>query len=342
MQMKRIRMRYRELPLLAFFLVVVGLFLWIDQRNLPDYESYERIYRESSLGEGWEIFFIAVNFLFRESGFSYTDFRDFILIFSSLALWVLLSRIQRLYHFQPVSVAYILLIFFVTTMLIFEYFVIRIRAGFAMGLIFFAVFFLLSTRVWLVRFLAVPLLLLAFFTHKTTSLILIIFLMFPFVAGLSKWPLRNKNSIYLFLSIVTVSCLLYALNSSYELRGEHIHSPLNPVRFAMISGIPIALTFLVKNESSGYQKCLGSVPEFSFFFIRFYIILALGLAFMFFLGLTGESGEALVRLYTLSSIPSLLSLQLSGSIIRAPVSAYILLINALFFLNTVLFSGNVD
>jgi len=79
----------------------------------------------------------------------------------------------------------------------------------------------------------------------------------------------------------------------------------------------------------------GATNEFSSYFARFYAVLAIALTLIYFAGLTGGAGEALVRLYTLSSVPALLSLRLSGSVLRAPISAYILIINAIFFLVTV-------
>jgi hypothetical protein len=132
---------------------------------------------------------------------------------------------------------------------------------------------------------------------------------------------------------------MFTVNSSYELRGEHIFSPLNPVRFVMLSIVPFALFFLLKNESRIDLKGRQAVVNFSFYFVHLYIVLAIGLALMFFTGLTGQSGEALVRLCTLSSIPALLSFRLAGSVRSVPISSYILTINALFFLVTVFLPG---
>jgi hypothetical protein len=103
----------------------------------------------------------------------------------------------------------------------------------------------------------------------------------------------------------------------------------------MLSIVPLVISFFIKNESGIALKSRNAVADFSFYFVRFYIVFAMGLALMFFAGLTGESGEALVRLYTLSSIPALLSFRRSGSVMKAPISTYILSVNALFFLATV-------
>lgn len=339
-QMGRAKGR-RGLHLLAIFVVLVAFFLWVDPSDLPDYEAYERIYQDSLLDGEWEIAFVMVNFFFRQRGFSYSDFRDFILIFSSLALWLLLSRLQPAHRAKPisVSVANSLLMFFVLAVLMFEYFVIRIRAGFAMGIIFCAVFFLKSPRVLLGRILAALFLVLAFFTHKSTTAILTVFLGVLFMAEMWRGRPRSKDMLFILFSVGAVAYLLYTTHSSFELRGEHIFSPLNPVRFVMLSVVPLILFFFVKNESRITLKGRNAVADLSFYFVRFYVVLAMGLALMFFAGLTGESGEALVRLYTLSSVPALLSFRLSGSAMRAPISAYILAINGLFFLATIFLPG---
>lgn len=323
--------------MLGIFVVLVTFFLLVDPSNLPDYESYERIFHRAQLCEEWEIFFVMVNYFFLEYGLAYSDLRTFILIFSSFGLWLILSRFHRIQRMDSVSISfdYLIVVFFVLAVFMFEYFIIRIRAGFAMGLIFYAYLFLMSPRVMLGWIFAALFFVMAFFTHKFTSVILAIFLMFPYIAG--KWNIHSRWNIILYnmLSMIAVAYLLYSLHSSFEIRGENLYSPLNPVRFVMLSIIPLILVVFIKNESNIAINSRNATPNFSFYFVRFYTFLAVGLALMFLASMTDESGEALVRLYTLSSIPALLSFQLSGSIKRAPVSGYILLINALFFLATI-------
>jgi hypothetical protein len=229
--------------------------------------------------------------------------------------------------------------FFVLAVFLFEYSSIRIRAGFAIGIIWCALYSMLSLRVLLGWVFGVIFLMLAFFTHKSTTMILVIFLGLPFIAVNWKRYHRFKNRLFILLSVVSVAFLLYVMNSSYELRGEHIYSPLNPVRFVMLSVIPLFMFFFTKNESMGILMSGRPMEDFPNYFARLYVVLAIALSLLFFAGLTGDSGEALVRLYTLSSVPALLSLRISGSALRAPISAYILTINALFFLVTVFLPG---
>ncbi len=321
-------------PLFASFLVLVAFFLWIDPSDLPDYEAYENIYKYSLFDVDWEIFFVWVNVFFHQIGLSYSDFRGFILIFSSAALWLLLSRLQSAQLAKSAShrAANSFLMFFILAVFMLEYFVIRIRSGFAVGLICCAILFLLSPRILLGRILASVFLVLAFFTHQTTTSILIVFLGIPFVAAMWKGRPRSKSRWFILVSVGAVAYILYMIISSFELRGEHLFSPLNPVRFVMLSIVPLVLFFFTRNESSITVTGRGALEEFSSYFVRFYAVLAMGLALLFVTGLTAASGEALARLYVLASVPALLSLRFSGSARRAPISAYLLVINALFFL----------
>lgn len=330
--------RHREPSLLIIFIILVIWFLCMDPSDLPDYEAYERIYEGSLLGEDWEIFFVLVNLFFRQSGFSYSDLRNFILIFCSCALWLTLMRLQpsQLVKATSLRTSNLFLMFFILTVFMFEYFAIRIRAGFSIGFICCAVILFLSSRSLLGWTSASIFLVIAYFTHKSTTVILLVFLGIPFITAMWEMAPRNKNRLFTITSIGCVAFVLYVMNSTYELRGEHIYSPLNPVRFVMLSIVPLIMFFFTRNESKITLLGSGAMKEFPSYFVRFYAVLALGLSLIFFAGQTGESGEALVRLYTLASIPALLSLRLSGSALNAPISAYILVINSLFFLVTVL------
>jgi hypothetical protein len=331
----------RGSSLLFIFVILVSCLLSMDPSDLPDYEAYERIYQNALLGEDWEIFFVFINFLFLQSGYSYSAFRDFVLVFSTISLWITFARLQpaKLEKSALLRTTNIFLMFFVLAVFLFEYSTIRIRAGFAIGIIWFALYLMLSSRTllgWIFAFIS---LVLAFFTHKSTTLILIVFLGLPFIATIWKGRPRLKKRLFILVSVGSVALLLYMMNSSYELRGEHIYSPLNPVRFVMLSIIPLLMFLFTKNESMRIVMSGSSMKDFPNYFVRLYVVLAIALSLLFFAGLTGDSGEALVRLYTLSSVPALLSLRLSGSALMAPISAYILIINALFFLVTVFLPG---
>jgi hypothetical protein len=334
--------------LLTIFVVLVSFFLWMDTSVLlinPDYEAYERIYQSAMLGKDWERFFIFVNFYFHQIGLSYSGFRSFILIFSSTALWLVLSRLQSAQLMNLVSprAANSFLMFFILAVFLFEYFVIKIRAGFAIGLICCAILCLLSPHILRGRIFASVFLVLAFYTHQYTTAILIVFLGLPFVAAIWKGRPRRKSRWFTFVSVGAVAFILYMLYSLYELRGEYLFSPMNPVRVVMFSIVPLVLLFFTRNESSIIVTGRGgALEEFPFYFVRFYIVLAMGQLLLFVAGFTEQSGEAQQRLYMLSSVAALLSLRLSGPTLRAPISAYILLMNALFFMRSVYLPDFLD
>ena len=320
-----------------FLPILIAYFLSIDQSKLPDYDAYEKIYNGILSGENWEIFFVFVNSAFQKNGFSYFTFRSFILILSSIILWVTLARLPSTTINQSIikRCANTALILFVLAVFVFEYFIIRIRAGLAIALILISFTSLISINNIFRWILAVLFILLAFHTHKSTTVILTIFVGMPYIAATLKLSQKRKNILFNSAAILAVSFLLYTLNSEFGLRGEHLSSPLNPTRFVMLSIIPLLMLITTKNEPP-IRAITGITHEFPLYFVRFFNFLAFGLALFFFAGMTENSGEAIVRLYTLASVPALLALRLSGSIKNAPISAYILTINALFFLVTVL------
>lgn len=326
----------RQSTLIIVFVIIIPFFLWLDPSDLPDYDSYSRIYLTSFIGGDWEIFFTLVNFYFREIGRSYSDFRHFIFIFSSLSLFLVLSRVETLQYNKTILVSWINLVFLFVVVAVFmlEYFLIRIRAGFAIGLICFAIYSLMSKRVYYGRIVAFLFISLAFFTHKSTTIILLVFILVPLARIMLSGISRNKNILNFIISAFSIVLLFYMINSSYADRGEHVLSPLNPFRFVMVSIVPLVLYYFTKNECRLITTMDNPILGYPSNFLHFYIFIAFGLAFMFFAGMTETSGEALVRVITLSSVPALISVQISGTAQRAKINAYILAINVLFFLAT--------
>jgi hypothetical protein len=53
---------------------------------------------------------------------------------------------------------------------------------------------------------------------------------------------------------------------------------------------------------------------------------------MWLMGLTNQSGEAIVRVFTLFSFPAIIALKLKGVFLKAKIPSFILMSNALFFL----------
>lgn len=322
---------------LIFF---AAYFILIDWQDLPDYESYERIYNNSLLGGDWEIAFILINFLANLYGFTYTEFRSSILIFSLISIGALLIKIEKLNLTNIRSaISSNIFIFCILGVFVFEYFLIRIRAGFAMGIIFASVIVLIGNINFIKIIIAFALAAFAFFTHKSTTVIIYSFMgLSAFTLIMDMRSMINKLIFY-FLSFGVTILLLYITNSTFEDRGEHIFSPLNPVRFIMLAVVPLVIFGFLKNRIKNNVINSNSKINFVVYFERFYIILALGLIVIYFAGLATDSGEALVRLYTLTSVPALLALKMSGTIKNAPISSYLLFVNASFFLATIFNPG---
>jgi len=98
--------------------------------------------------------------------------------------------------------------------------------------------------------------------------------------------------------------------------------------------IPLILFFVIqilrKRSNSLFLKPNSWVLSFEYF----YVTLAIALFLVYMLGLTNESGQSLVRFYTLLSFPALIGVISAGSILATPLCSYLLLINASFFLAT--------
>ena len=60
-------------------LLLSGIFFIIYPVINPDYDAYSVIYSTADLSGDWEIFYIYLNHLFREAGFTYDQFRLLIL-----------------------------------------------------------------------------------------------------------------------------------------------------------------------------------------------------------------------------------------------------------------------
>jgi hypothetical protein len=85
-------------------------------------------------------------------------------------------------------------------------------------------------------------------------------------------------------------------------------------------------------ESELRPQVSSGLYMFPKLFSQLYIFFALGLAVMWLYGLTNESGEAIVRVFTLFSFPAIIALRLKGLFFNAKIPSYIMLSNALFFI----------
>ena len=176
-------------------LTLVILFLigssYLSQNNLPDFGAYEFIFNSGS-GDfsisSWEPIFIMLNYVFREEfGLSYVEFR---LVLRTLSLSCLLTGLYLIqrnsiqsqdFILKGYTISKLLLDFIILSAILiflFEFYTIRIRSGLAISLFVLSLpfFYGIRDRLGGVRFfLAVLLWLLAFFTHKQTTIVLTYF-----------------------------------------------------------------------------------------------------------------------------------------------------------------------
>lgn len=312
------------------------ILLMVDAAELPDFVAYNEIFEAAEPGGGWELFYVWVNFAFRTAGVEYLDFRAVLLSFSFLSVGLLLHHIRKHYA-APVRKSQIVDVVLLTAVLAvfaLEYFVIRIRAGLAIGLFFLALRFAFAQRRRLTVPVAAVLIVLAGLTHAWTTAVLLVLVAVPAAFSWFNWRSRTGRRWYFVVCSLLIYVLLGTVNEVYEIRGEHIFSALNPVRFVMVGIVPLLLALFWKTE---YKPSLGGTKFelFPYFFSRLYIVLAIGLIISFFSGLTDRSGEAIVRVVTLSSVPALISVALGGGFLGVPISGYLLLSNCLFFLATI-------
>lgn len=335
----------RAIHIGTILVLITFFYLLFNPSELPDYEAYQRIFTDAVLDGDWELLFVALAYFFNQIGLSYSDFLGFILVTCSLSLFLTLRTIDR----QRVEAAksayevifYHLFLTFVLLVFFLEYFVIRIRAGLAIGIISLAFYFFLSDG-RMGRLAAVVLVVSSFFVHQSTSIVLAVLVIFPIVWSSMPTFFLGKKSLFYLVSAFLAYMVLSGIQSTFESRGEHIFSWLNPVRFLAISVIPLIIYFLIPGETRIYATGGARYYNVKFVrnFVRLYVIFSAVLFVWYFLGLTENSGEAIVRVFTLASLPALYSLVFIGSVRKAPISSYILATNALFFIVTIYFPSN--
>lgn len=314
-------------------LLFSGIFFTIYPVVNPDYEAYSVIYSTADLGGDWEIFYLFLNHSFREAGFTYDQFRLLILLFSLSGLWLALSKLKPAIKAKSFFSAYSLIMAISLVVFVLEYFVIRIRAGLSIGILMWALYFFNSKK-WHNQFIGLAMLTLSYLTHFLSASILSIFIFTPWLFAVYVKNSKLKNNIYSAMLIFLSLACLYYLNDTYQQRGENLYSQLNPFRLLTLTFIPILIYFMTAKDSKFSSEVSSGLYMFPKLFTRLYIFFTLGLVIMWLLGLTNDSGEAIVRVFTLFSLPAIIALRLKGLFFNAKVPSFILLSNALFFIHT--------
>lgn len=351
--------------LLAATLVYFICSLLFSAEGLPDYASYATIYREVDMPK-YDDFpsraFIALNKFGRDIGLSYEQFR---LLVSALSLALLAAALIKadLYIGESGSVfaadsrVRLFPVFLATpAYLIFllEFFSVRIRAGLSLALVSLAFSVFLTARkrtnIWILAVVA-GLIASGYGFHHFTAVALAYFLFSPFLYRKifrsllpGKFP---EAAVGILLLIISFLFLQQAL-AGVSARGAHLESPLNTVRLVFISVIPAALIiagflprFMRKTSANNGGAMILNSPATPFSdslsWINFSKLCYFGLAVTLFLFESTQfgkgAGEAIVRIFTLSSVVAIFALVV-GTARHSKFWIFLLLVNSAFFVNT--------
>lgn len=318
-----------------------------------------------------EPLFVAVNQAGKLLGLDYEQFRSAILLVSIGLLSIVLFRVDRWLRYSRLignitkpKMHPEILIITPAAFLVFllEFFQVRLRAGLALSLVSFAFsFYLTEKRPNAVRNLiaTATLFLLGYSVHAWTALVLGYFLFAPILYDISFSKLRSLFSApvsrtLIFCLVLAISFyIVFFVSTQAGARGEHLASPLNRFRLLSISVAPLLLMvwdyFLARrpgkvgrerdnrNASADFDHRVAAVLQRRLSWITFstvcYLALALALLVLEAAGVVSQSGEAIARVFTLSSVPAIFVILLGPSR-YSRIWVFLLLINSLFFVHT--------
>lgn len=318
-----------------------------------------------------ELLFVVIIQASKILGLDYEQFRSAILLISAGLLSISLFRVDRWLkssnfngNIAKLKMHPLIIIITSAALLVFllEFFQVRIRGGLALSLVSFAFSLYLTAKRpnGLKNIIAVPaFLLFAYGIHAFTAIVLGYFLFAPFLYGILFSKLRPSffapvlRIIAFSLLMATSFYFVFMVSILSEARGEHLASPLNVFRLFCISIVPLllmVLDFLLvprsakiigthknSNASMGSDRRITAVLRRRLSWITFSTICYLALAFALLVldstGFISTSGEAIVRIFTLSSVPAIFVILL-GSSKYLRIWLFLLVINSLFFVNT--------
>jgi len=358
--------------------VLLSLVLWalsfaFSAEELPDYDSYNRMYELASsyyiFGGG--PFFVYLNYLGEYFLLNYDKFRAVILFLSLtnfIAALYIFSRKLRgaVLRCRKQSMLFMLLVelifAFAFTVFFLEFFIIRIRPGLSLSMVFlaFSLFWSGKKKSIKLRFPVAAILLgLAFATHLWTTSILVYFTFYPVALSLlySKRSFDRQGHflaiISFFAVLIPAILMVYVLLQMSVYRGAHLFSKLNVFRLIALSIIPmviilfgvfgkkyIGLRRILKMQRSTSQdvflvpKATRQLMMWHYFATFSYLSMASALMLFYMSGNVEQAGEAIVRLFTLSS-PLAVFIVLCATKFYSGFWLFVLLSNSLFFVNTV-------
>lgn len=334
--------------LLFFVLILLGFIFQITNhtRELPDYESYMYIYENSSLAfiSGWDPAFVGLAAICNALGISYDEFRGIVAAISIASLITAFTTIRKAYAIKPQggisNFPHLVFLIICTPIFYLEFFVVRIRGGISLSLSVLALSLFLSyakTKKKSAILMAALFFALSYFCHAFTASVLILLLFIP--ATLSTLKIRPdslKIKIGFFIAGIALITSLVQNNSG---RGEHLFSELNFYRLFAISAIPLLLITIDKFQRKDFHAIAqdNSLGRFIYYLRLSYLSLALVLIPAYALGYVDQAGEAIVRIFTLSSIMAIIGILFSNPKNKI-LWSYLLVVNSAFFVNTIYLS----
>lgn len=314
--------------------------------TLPDYESYFLLFEASStLGGRYAAFGQVVGAL-KDLGLTYHLFRAVVLslgiLLAAMLLRIKSNDIGAHAEFgkknRKRSIVFLILFFTV----VLEFYLVRLRGG--LSIFFFCLGFLelLKGHEFRVKnTLHSVLISLSFFSsaiiHLETFLSLSALLMPPLLFGRFAERRQYKGLAFFFSLCVLIWIVVFwqGVSGSTALRGEHLNSPLNPIRFLAISIIPILLWLPVWLHYRKRYSRASRATYFPYLFGLSYIASAVTLLFFYSSGAGADVGEAIVRVVTLSSVGAAITISGWGLNMSNSLPVYLLTCNSIFFINTI-------
>jgi len=368
--------RWFQLQRMFLLTLVLGTLGFVfSAQGLPDYDSYKRIYNSVSgyYFFGWEPFFVYLNYLGKYFLLNYDEFRSAILFLSltnfATALYIFSRKLRgTVLQCRKQSMFFTILVelifAFAFTIFFFEFFIIRIRAGLSLSMVFlaFSLFWPGKSKASKPMFLVIAILLcLAFATHLWTASSLVYFIFYPFALSLlySKGSFARQG--YFFRILLFHAVLIPAVLAFYVVLKMSVYrnrfSELNVFRLIALSVIPliiavfgvfsrrfVGLRSISKRQRSNSNSVLVhrtacQLMTWHYFATFSYVSMAFALLLFYMAGTVNQAGagEAIVRLFTLSS-PLAVFIVLYATRFYRGFWLFVLLSNSLFFVNTVFLS----
>lgn len=335
--------------------------------GLPDYESYKGIYAiGASVFEGNARLFFWVNQVAQSADFDYDQFRAAVLIICVGMLAAAVRLVGKRLHLfgritgrgslvnHPLALAAAAAGLWVFQL---EFFEVRLRGGMAVAILALAFAVRVAARSPnspgpILAVLA--LLVAAYELHPTTTIVLGYLLFAPmvydYVAARLRFGRGGSNVIWFGAIPVVSFALVFGASLQSADRGENLASPLNPARLVGLAVIPLLLAIATRVQRRWSKppddSGVGTASYFTGPMVRrwtawvnsvsaCYLGLAIALLVLYAAGVIGESasGEAMVRIFTLSSLPAIFVLLAPNR--YGQIWLFLLLSNSAFFVNSV-------